>query len=129
MCAGVGSAYGHTDNQEPVTGGAMSVSSRAAGWLTGAFLAVAGTVTILLAEHPRTADVRALAVGGVLLSSVAGGWSARLIRRGAPDPGPWSVAMPCMVIGAFLGVVTFLFLCAVALLVLAIGLAHSNLAG
>jgi hypothetical protein len=34
-----------------------------------------------------------------------------------------------MVIGAFLGVVTFLFLCAVALLVLAIGLAHSNLAG
>jgi hypothetical protein len=89
----------------------MSVSSRAAGWLTGAFQAVAGTVIILLAEHPRTAD------GGRLVSPAD--------PPGAPDPGPWSVAVPCMVIGAFLGVVTFLFLGALVLVVLAIGLAPS----
>lgn len=105
----------------------MPVSSREVGWLTGAFLAFGGTATVLLEEHPRTTGVRVLVVGGVLLSSVVGGWTARVIHRGAPEPGTWSVAVPCMVIGAFLGVVTFLFLGAITLVVLGIYLAHSNL--
>jgi hypothetical protein len=75
----------------------MPVSSRAVGWLTGALVTLGGTAAVLLWEHPRTTDIRLLIVGGMLLSGVVAGWTARSMFRGAAGPRTWSVAAPCIV--------------------------------
>jgi hypothetical protein len=97
------------------------------GWVTLAVLAFGGTPVVLWQFHPRTADSRVLIVVWVLFSCLAGGWSARMLYRDAPEPRSWSIAAPCVVIGALCGVLAFLLLGAIALAVVAIALAHSGL--
>lgn len=60
----------------------MPVSGRALGWLTGVFLALTETAAILWL-HPRTTDLRVLALGWVLFSSAAGGLAAGAVHPGA----------------------------------------------
>jgi hypothetical protein len=111
----------------------MPVSSRALGWLTGAFLALTETAAILWWLHPRTTDVRALIVGWVLFSSAAGGLAAGVVHRGvsAKRSGTWSVAVWCTMLGVYIGVATFVLLYAIAwgLLIIALGLTHSSIGG
>ena len=113
----------------------MPVSSRVLGWLTGWFLALTETAAILSVPwlHPRTTDVRALAVGWVLFSSAAGGLTAGVVHPGASAKrsGTWSVAVWCMMLGVYIGVATFVLLFAIAwvLLIIAIALTHSSIGG
>jgi hypothetical protein len=107
----------------------MPVSSRAVGWLTGALLALTETAAILSLLHPRTTDVRALAVGWVLFSSAAGGLTAGVVHPGASAKrsGTWSVAVRCMMAGVYLGVATFVLLYAIAWVLVIILLGHSGI--
>jgi hypothetical protein len=120
---------------ESERGGKVPVSSRTLGWLTGAFLALTETAAILSVPwlHPRTTDVRALAVGWVLFSSAAGGLIAGVMHpgAGAKRSGTWSVAVRCMMVGVYLGVATFVLLYVIAwvLVIIAIALTHSSIGG
>jgi len=108
----------------------MPVSSRAAGWLTGAILALGETALVLSAPwlHPRTTDVRALVVGWILFSSVAGGLTAHVMHLRAEGSGTWSTVR-CMLAGVCVGVASFVILYLIAWVLVIIALAHSNLGG
>ena len=111
----------------------MPVSGRALGWLTGVFLALTETAAILLWLHPRTTDLRVLAVGWVLFSSAAGGLTAGAVHpgAGAKRSGTWFVAVRCVMVGVYVGVATFVLLYAIAwvLVIIAIALTHSSIGG
>jgi hypothetical protein len=81
--------------------------------------------------HPRTTDVRALAVGWVLFSNAAGGLIAGIVYSGAKRSGTWSVAVRCMMVGIYLSVATFVLLYAITwvLVLIALALTHSNIGG
>ena len=111
----------------------MPVSGRALGWLTGVFLALTETAAILSWLHPRTTDVRALAVGWVLVSSAAGGLAAGAVHPGASAKrsGTWFAPVWCVMVGVYIGVATFVLLYAIAwvLVIIAIALTHSSIGG
>jgi hypothetical protein len=84
----------------------MPVSSRALGWLTATFLALAATAAILgVFVRPRTIYVYLLVIGWVVLSSVAGGLTAGFMHPGAvaKRSSTWPVALWCMMVGVYIG--------------------------
>jgi hypothetical protein len=90
-------------------------------------VAAGGTAAVFaMGSYSRTFFVRGFVLGAVWLSGLVAGFTASRMNRGAAGAGTWSVAAPCMVVGAVLGVVTFLALLAIAGVAVALAFVHSG---
>jgi hypothetical protein len=109
----------------------VPVSPVRVGWLTGASLAAGEAALVFFVPwlHPRTTDVLALAVGGILISGLASGLTALLMHSGAEESRAWPRVVRSVTIGIYVGVATLVFLYALVWVLLLVLLAHSNIGG
>lgn len=70
--------------------------------------------------------MRVFVLGAVWLVAAVAGFSAWRINRGVAESGTWRAAAASMVTGTVVGVVTFLVLCAIALVASVIAFEHSG---